>query len=341
MRIAASTRQATASHQLTHERARRETRTVWRDPIPQPAARPDVSRGRPAAELPPPHRPRPPAPTPTALDADPGATDPQLRLLRDLLYWLFGVEPTAPPRCERADAPPAIASLEPARPPARQGWGMDLRTEATATERETLTWTTAGTIRTTDGATRAFSLTLTMDRAFTQTTQTHQTAGDALRDPLVLNFAGTGAALTATPFVFDLTGDGVAEVLPSLAAGSGFLAIDQAGDGAIMTGAELFGPRTGDGFAELAEHDADGNGWIDAADPLYRALRVWRPAPDGPGTLTDLPTADVGAIAVTPTPTPFTLTDAQHRRLGQVGQTSVFLTEAGQAGTIQHVEFVV
>ena len=87
-----------------------------------------------------------------------------------------------------------------------------------------------------------------------------------------------------------------------------WLAWDRDGSGAIEGGHELFGTATrlapgrwaDDGFAALATADADGNGRIDADDPAYESLSLWRDR-DGdrrssPDELTSLREAGIDAL---------------------------------------------
>jgi hypothetical protein len=168
--------------------------------------------------------------------------------------------------------------------------------------------------------------------------------GDAARqtkDPLVINFAGTAAQLAETRFAFDLDADGVKEQINQLGSGSGFLALDLNRNGRVDDGRELFGARSGDGFADLAAHDADGNGWIDENDPIHAQLQVWRQAADGSGTLTPLASVDVGAISLARVATPFDLKTPANALLGQVRASGVYLSESGQAGTVQQIDLTV
>jgi hypothetical protein len=166
--------------------------------------------------------------------------------------------------------------------------------------------------------------------------------GDAVRkDPLVINFNGTAAQLTDQRFTFDLQGDGKTAELAMLAGGSGYLALDKNGDGKINNGTELFGPATGNGFNELASYDQDHNGWIDEGDAVFSKLKVWTPSTDGSGNLASLQDSGVGAIALNATATPFELKDGNNQSLGAVRASSVYLSDSGNAGTVQQIDLTV
>jgi len=166
----------------------------------------------------------------------------------------------------------------------------------------------------------------------------HLRAGDALIDPLVINFAGNAAELTDEKIDFDLDADGERESVSFVKAGSGFLVLDRNGDGIATDGSELFGPTSGDGFAELAAHDQDGNGWIDEADAVYHDLRVWTKDATGGDLYSTLAEKNVGAIYLRNVSTNFTLQDSTGETAGKVRTTGVYLTENGQANTIQQVD---
>jgi hypothetical protein len=161
------------------------------------------------------------------------------------------------------------------------------------------------------------------------------------KDPLVVNFAGTAAQLAGQSnqrFSFDLNGDGKAENLPMFASGSGYLALDLNNNGRIDSGKELFGPQSGNGFAELALLDSDGNGWIDENDKDFNRLGVWTPAAEGSGTLQSLTDLGIGALSLAHVATPFALRGNDNNDLGVVKASGLYLTESGQAGSIQEVD---
>lgn len=207
-------------------------------------------------------------------------------------------------------------------------------------EHEATCYAAEGCVRTIDGREIGFRIDMAMRRDVDRT-QVRETSGSvAFRDPLVINFAGSGTELAGKNFSFDLDADGLAERLPGLAGGSAFLAFDRDGDGRIADGRELFGAtgeHAGDGFADLARLDADGNGWIDEADPAYAALGVWFPD----GEIKPLAAAGVGALRTDGTPTPFLLADTLGQAQGRVWQTGLWLGEDGRAGTLQQVDFAV
>jgi len=85
--------------------------------------------------------------------------------------------------------------------------------------------------------------------------------------------------------LFDLDGDGNLERTAWVTNGQNvaFLALDRNSNGIIDDGSELFGnytlPGVGNGFAALARiSEHNGDGVIDARDPLFAQLLLWRDA---------------------------------------------------------------
>jgi hypothetical protein len=121
--------------------------------------------------------------------------------------------------------------------------------------------------------------------------------------PLVLDTDGTGieATTVAGGVAFDLLASGRA-VQTAWPARGALLVLDRDGDGRITSGRELFGNGDGaaDGFAALAAFDSNGDGVIDARDPVFAQLALWRDANhDGvsaPGELSRLAASGIRAI---------------------------------------------
>ncbi len=220
------------------------------------------------------------------------------------------------------------------------GWGLAYDFSESRTEYEAVAFSAQGVIRTADGQEVDFTVELTMSREFTSSHEIHLRAGDALKDPLVVNFDATAARLTQTTFSFDIDADGAADQIAFVGPGSGFLALDRNGDGAINDGGELFGALGGDGFRELAAHDSDGNGWIDENDKVYDRLRIWTRDSDGNDRLLALGASGIGAIYLGHVDTPFALKDDTATLLGQVRSSGIFLGTDGQAGTVQQLDLV-
>lgn len=235
--------------------------------------------------------------------------------------------------------------IETAPPPANQaqsaGFGLVYEYHASYQETESTSFSATGTVKTQDGKSIEFSVNLTMSREFYQETNISIKAGDPEKkvDPLVINFNGNAAELTQQHFAFDIDADGTTDQIAMLKPGSGFLALDKNQDGVINNGSELFGPNNGNGFSELAQYDSDGNGFIDAADSIYSRLRIWQRHEDGSQQLIALGDKDIGAIYLGHAATPFQLRTADNQSLGEVTDSGVYLTESGNTGTVQQINF--
>ena len=239
------------------------------------------------------------------------------------------------PPADQADTPPPAAEDEPL------GWGLAYHYQHSYTESEQTSFNATGVVSTADGQQIALNLQLNMSRSFASNESLDIRAGDALKDPLVIKYAGSAAQLQATDLQFDIDLDGSPDQLNFVAPGSGFLALDKNGDGQINDGSELFGPASGDGFAELATYDDDGNNWIDENDAVYSRLRIWSRDAEGQAQLFALGQQGIGAIYLDHAATPFALNDSQNQQLGQVQSSGVFLFESGRVGSIQQLDMVV
>lgn len=286
---------------------------------------------------------------------DAAENDPILSMIRSLIAMLTGKEikvfnasemqggsdagssstPTTPTASTTAASP---------QPPQNAGFGVEYDSHSSYTESEQTQFAASGVVRTEDGKTVAFNVSLAMERYYHEESSVSIRLGDARQksDPLVLNFNGNAAQLTDRRFAFDLNSDGKAdEQINFVGNGSGFLAFDRNADGTINDGAELFGTKTGDGFAELAKLDGDKNGWIDENDAAFAQLSVWRKDSAGNDQLTSLKEANVGAISLARVATPFDIKDSGNALQGQIRASGIFLQEDGGVGTVQQVDLTV
>lgn len=223
----------------------------------------------------------------------------------------------------------------------RAGWGAIYSLEEIHYESEAAQFTTQGIVHTADGKEIQLALELNMSREFLSQTRLSVRTGDALKDPLVINFSGNAAQLAQTTFKFDLDADGRTDNMRFVAPGSGFIALDHNGDGKINDGRELFGALSGNGFADLAKYDDDGNGWIDQNDAVFDRLLVWTRDGGGKDSLRGLLQHDVGALYLGNAETPFALKDSGNALQGAVRASGLYLREDGGAGTLQQIDLVV
>lgn len=220
-----------------------------------------------------------------------------------------------------------------------EGWGLDYSHETVYQEQESVDFDAGGIIKTSDGRELNFTLHLSMNREYIERNSIRIRAGDALKDPLVINFDGTAAQFGDSAVGFDIDADGADESLPGLSAGKGYLSIDINGDGIINNGTELFGPTTGNGFSELSSYDNDGNGWIDENDDVYKKLSILSFNDAGGQVLQAIRGLGVGAIYTSSSQTPFDIKDQQSGDLlGRIKSSGVFIAENGLVGTIQQID---
>ncbi|GAB6039436.1 hypothetical protein [Endothiovibrio diazotrophicus] len=222
----------------------------------------------------------------------------------------------------------------------REGWGMVYEYRESHSESEQTSFAAHGVVRTEDGREINFTAAVEMAREFTSNESLSIRAGDALKDPLVINYNGTAAQLSEEQMAFDIDSDGKKDQIAVLSPNSAFLALDRNGDGTINNGNELFGAQTGDGFKELAALDEDGNRWIDENDSGYSKLLLWSPSAEGNGSLSTLAERNIGAIYLGNVSTQFDLKDSSNDLQGQVRSSSVYLNEDGTPGTIQQIDLV-
>lgn len=270
--------------------------------------------------------------------------DLNMRLLQAMFERLTGrkFRVIDPLKLETPTETPEVAAPDQGRPPqpASAGFGLIYEYQESHYEAEKLQFAATGTIATSDGQTIDFSLDLSMSREFYQEQNISIRAGEALKDPLVINFSGTAAQLSQRDFHFDIDADGRNDQIAFVTPGSGFLALDGNGDGAINDGSELFGALSGDGFADLRHYDGDGNGWIDENDQVYDNLRVWTRDEEGRPHLMSLGMAGVGALYLGAIESAFSIKDADNALLGQLRQTGLAVLESGQVSTMQQIDLV-
>lgn len=274
---------------------------------------------------------------------DAAESDPRLSVLIRMVEFLTG-RPVRVMRLsdlEGMGAVPSSAGQGSGAPPGRAGFGIEYDYQATYAEFEQTLFSAGGVVRTADGAEVRFQVGFTLERSHAESVSMQVRAGDApLKDPLILDFAGSATSLSDLRFAFDLDADGDTEQVP-LVGGSGLLAFDRNANGRIDDGRELFGPTSGNGFAELAQLDGDGNRWIDENDADFARLRVWQPDPSGGGTLRSLTEAGVGALYLGAIDTPFSVRNAVRQTLGEMRSSSIYLREDGGVGTVSQIDLSV
>ncbi len=220
-------------------------------------------------------------------------------------------------------------------------FGMSLDYSSTVHESETLNFSASALVNTSDGRQIEVDLNINYARELEINQNFSLRAGQALKDPLVLNFSGSSLQLASNTFEFDLDVDGAIDQIPLFQSDTAFLALDKNNDGKINDGSELFGALSGDGFNDLSQYDSDSNQWIDEADPIFSQLRLFRIGSDGQQQLISLNDKGVGAIYLNKVATPFQLRDRQDNHLsGALKSSGLYLQESGEAGSIQQLDLV-
>lgn len=273
----------------------------------------------------------------------------KIKLIEDFIYLLTGkrikfkILDTEKLKKEELDELEKVKShheqgLAFARP---QGWGLKYDRYEYLHESEKMSFSSSGRVTTADGREIDFNLSFNVSREFIREETLSIRAGDALIDPLVINFENSSASLGDRNYSFDIDMDGNLDTIAFTSYGSGFLALDLNNNGIIDDGSELFGPKSGNGFEELAAWDHDKNGWIDENDEIFNRLRIWTLDEAGNKTLLALGQAGVGAIYLGNVHSEFGLKTQTNEQLGQIRSSGIFLKETGEVGTIQHVDLTI
>lgn len=349
MKIAQSQVNLTAAYSAEKRLEQRETLNVWTGNPPSQQDQQWSNQANPAAQVslsPQGMNSQPKRVQSDLIQAEPAppAEETRLALLKVIIERLLGrkLEIFDPAELSHtAEASSSSHSPTTSEAPQPQGWGMRYDYYQSYYESEQVSFNAEAVVQTADGQEIAVNLSINMSREFFEEQQVSLRAGDALKDPLVINFSGQAAELSQRDFRFDLDSDGHEDQIAFVAPGSGFLALDRNADGRINNGSELFGPRTGSGFEELANYDEDGNGWIDEQDSVYDRLRIWTRSDEGQQQLFALGAKGIGAIYLGSVASPFDLNNASNETLGKIQRTGIYLNEDGSAGSLQQLDLVI
>ena len=263
---------------------------------------------------------------------------PKLQIMKAILEKIFGIKiDIVDLEGEKADSNnsgPVENVEENENSEKMQGWGIDYHYSEINYEKEEVSFKSAGSIKTENGNNIDFDISFLMSNEKYEKTELSFKAGDALIDPLAVNYDGHGVKLSDDKYEFDLNMDGEKEKISFLSEGSGFLVLDKNNNGMVDDGSELFGPATNDGFLELKEYDEDKNSWIDENDLIYYDLSLWTKDESGNDMLSSLKD-NVGAIYLDSVDTKFNLKD------GQLKESGIYLSENGTVGLIQEVDLLI
>lgn len=203
-------------------------------------------------------------------------------------------------------------------------------------EKEQMSYSSKGIVKTEDGKEIEFDLNVNMSREKYEKNAMNIQVGN-FHDPLIIDLDGKGVGFTNKKISIDINLDGEKDSVFVPKGGSGFLALDKNNNGIIDDGKELFGPQTGEGFMELSKYDQDQNGWIDENDEIFNSLKIWEIDENGESTLIGLKEADVGAIYVSGVNTSYTL-QSEGEEAGKIKNSSFYLSESGVARQIHEVD---
>ncbi|MEW6182961.1 MAG: hypothetical protein AB1500_07260 [Bacillota bacterium] len=357
MLIGTSNITLSASHTYLEQYTREESLKVWQNnrqaagtPAPPPAVEGFPNQEEPVALMLEDDNGFSPGQTKLEkVKDDPVNADSKLMIVKLLIEKLTGRKirifkaEDLKPDCDKNPEGEKADGQQPAQGRGQQGvgWGIAYDSYESYYQYESMSFEAQGTIRTKDGKEINFTLDLNMSREFFSEERFSFRAGDAVKDPLVINFDGQAADLTDMKFSFDVDVDGAEDQISFVRPGTGFLALDKNDDGTINDGGELFGPTTGKGFEELKTYDVDGNNWIDEADPIFEKLLIWSKDQDGNDSLSSLKEKGIGAIYLGNVSSAFSLTDQANELQGQVQSSGIYLKEDGGAGVIQQVDLVI
>ncbi len=268
----------------------------------------------------------------------------KIGLIEDFVYYLTGkrIKIVVPKQLTKEEGLSVNSAqgiaVQKGEGPKRLGWGIDYQFHERSYQKESVSFSSSGKVQTADGREISFDVSFSASREFLSETNISFKAGDALIDPLTINFSDNIAKLGERKISFDLDVDGTKDQISFVSPESGFLALDKNGNGTIDDGSELFGPQSGNGFNELAKYDQDKNGWIDENDAVFDKLRIWSMNDEGSLQLIALGKSGVGAIYLGNVTTPYQLIGANGETNGQIANSGVYLKENGTAGTIQHID---
>jgi hypothetical protein len=223
------------------------------------------------------------------------------------------------------------------QPSGTAGFGLIYNRTETQAERSRVSFAADGVVKTADGRQINLNLNFNIDQEVIRQSSVQLRAGDALKDPLVINFGGGVASFTDRTMSFDIDSDGDRDTFQMLNAGSGYLALDQNDNGTIDDGKELFGPQTDNGYGELAQYDEDGNGWIDENDSVFNHLKIWYHDEQGDSQLVALTDKNVGAIYLGSVETEMNMYNSSGMA-GTLKQSGLVLLENGESRVMQELD---
>lgn len=219
-----------------------------------------------------------------------------------------------------------------------QGWGVDYSYSKSEIKREEVNFSSKGNVILEDGRKIDFKMAFSLKSEKVKEESVSFKAGDALVDPLVINFGNTSVGFTDITHTMDLNLDGKRDEFKFVNSQSGFLALDKNDDKKINDGSELFGPNSGNGFEDLRAYDTDHNNWIDENDAVFDKLLIWTKDDTGEEKFYTLKDKGIGALYLDNVSTKFNFEDNKENLQAVMDSSSIFLKEDGHVGTINEVD---
>lgn len=258
---------------------------------------------------------------------DTSTLDPKLQAIIRALEALLGKKiDISMPKNDTGNTPPL------------QGWGVDYSYSRSEIKREEVNFSSKGNVTLEDGRKIDFKMAFSLKSEKIKEESISFKAGDALVDPLVINFGNTSVGFTDITHKLDLDLDGKRDEFKFVNSQSGFLALDKNGDKKINDGSELFGPNSGNGFEDLRAYDKDNNNWIDENDAIFDKLLIWTKDDRGEEKFYTLKDKGIGALYLDNVSTKFDFEDNKENLQGVMDSSSIFLKEDGSVGSINEVD---
>lgn len=192
-------------------------------------------------------------------------------------------------------------------------------------EAESLNFSAKGIIKTKDGRSIEFSLSLQLNREYYTISSKNETPK---QDPLVFNFTNSDVEFSKVKYQFDINADGSLDSISFPNPGSGYLVLDFNENDIVDDGKELVGAISGDAISDLKKFDKDNNDWIDENDYIYENLKIWEKTISGRDLLSSLQDKDIGAIYLNLAKTPFQIKDT-NENFGEITHSGIFVKENG------------
>lgn len=187
-----------------------------------------------------------------------------------------------------------------------------------------------------EGQQHELSLSLNYQHEFSILKEFEITAAE-LVDPLLVQYGKRTIGEVNSSVEFNLNEQHQQTNLPMFSGDVGYLVYDKNTNGKADDGSELFGPTTNHGFNELAELDDNGDGFISKNDAVFDHLYLWQDGSNGRQWLS-LADANIEAIYLTPTTTPYNFYDDQLNVQAQIRQTSFAISSSLGATAVHQID---